>query len=131
MEAIRNSDSVSANIATLVYEAKIDVFKIPDLLAQADADLVKRLQLAQHGKSIVNAIAIDAEESYEQSRLTLGLNDILKTTYQLTSGSVGIPASKLLGQSVGGLNAAGDNEIRDYYDLLISMQNNSFRQHCA
>lgn len=127
-EAIRNSDSVSANIATLVYEAKIDVFKIPDLLAQADASLVKRLQLAQHGKSIVNAIAIDAEESYEQKQINFGgLNDILKTTYQLTSGSVGIPASKLLGQSVGGLNAVGDNEIRDYYDLLISMQNNSFR----
>ena len=28
---------------------------------------------------------------------------------------------------MGGLNAVGDNEIRDYYDLLISMQNNSFR----
>ena len=66
-------------------------------------------------------------KDYEQKQINWRIKRHFKDPYQLTSGSVGIPASKLLGQSVGGLNAVGDNEIRDYYDLLISMQNNSFR----
>lgn len=127
-EAIRNADSVAANVAALVYEAKLDVYKIPDLLAQDESDLMTRLRLAQMGKSIVNAIVMDAAEDHQQKQLSFGgVKDILLSAYQLVAGATGIPASKLLGMPVSGLSATGENEIREYYDVVEGVQNNTIR----
>lgn len=124
-EAIRNSDSVAANIAEMVYEAKLDVYKIPELLSNIheDADLLRWLETVNNGKSVSNAILLDAEMEYEQKQLNFaGLRDLLLTSYQIVAGAVGIPASKLLGHSVSGLNATGDNEVQDFYDLVQRVQ---------
>ena len=122
-DAIRNSDSVAANIAEMIYEAKLDVYKVPDLLHQDDDLLFKRLTLANQGKSIVNGIVLDAEEDYEQKQINFaGLKDILFASYQIVAGAVNMPAAKLLGTSVSGLNATGDNEVKDYDDYVMSIQ---------
>lgn len=129
-KACLNADSTSANIASLVFEAKVDVFKIPNLMELVgDADyenrLVQRLTIANHGKSVTNSLLMDAEESYEQKHVNFGgLNDVLLTALQIASGASGIPATKLLGTSVGGLNAKGDSEVRDFYDEVASQQRN-------
>lgn len=124
-DAIRNSDSVASNVAELVYEAKLDVYKIPDLMQQDESKLTKRLQLAQAGKSIYNGVAVDKEEEYLQKQIQFsGLKDILMASYQIVSGAVGIPATKLLGVSLSGLNATGNNEVRDYYDTIRHIQSN-------
>ena len=129
-KACLNADSTSANIAALVFEAKVDVFKIPNLMEMVgDADyenrLIQRLSIANHGKSVTNSLLMDAEESYEQKHVNFGgLNDVLLTALQIASGASGIPATKLLGTSVGGLNAKGDSEVRDFYDEVASQQSN-------
>ena len=124
-ECMRAADSVAANIASMIYEAKLDVYSIPNLMSQDEADLMKRLLLAQRGKSVLNAIVLDAEETYEQKELGFGgLREILMASYQLVAGATGIPASKLLGTPISGLAATGDNEIRDYYDVVASVQRN-------
>lgn len=124
-DTFRNADSVAANIAELVYEAKLDVYKIPDLLSQDESDLMKRLLLAQRGKSIVNAIVMDADESHEQKQINFsGLREILMASFQLVAGATGIPASKLLGMPVSGLSATGEHEIRNYYDSILMLQKN-------
>src|SRR5699024_2000100 len=65
------------------------------------------------------------EESYEQKHVNFGgLNDVQLTALQIAAGASGIPATKLLGTSVGGLNAKGDSEIRDFYDEVASEQAN-------
>lgn len=128
--ALMDADSTSANINSLVFEAKIDVFKIPNLMDMiGDTDyqsrVMQRLSIANHGKSVVNALLMDAEEEYEQKSISFGgLNEVLLTALQIASGASGIPATKLLGQSVSGLNSTGDNEVRDYYDTISVTQNN-------
>lgn len=127
-DTIRNSDSVAANVATLVYEAKLDVYSIPELMAQDESRLMTRLSLIQKGKSIVNGIVLDKDEAYEQKQIQFsGLKDLLLASFQIVSGAVGIPASKLLGLSVSGLSATGDNEVRDYYDTVAGIQANTIR----
>lgn len=130
LPAIKRADEISAIIASLVFEAKIDIIKIPNLFEtlqdeQGDNLIIKRLSLANQGKSITNALLMDTEEQHDQKQLNFsGLRDLLLSAHQLAAGACGIPATKLLGQSASGLNATGDNELRDYYDKIIDIQNN-------
>jgi phage-related protein (TIGR01555 family) len=40
------------------------------------------------------------------------------------SGSTGIPVTRLFGRSPSGLNATGENDLRNYYDLVEANQRN-------
>jgi hypothetical protein len=126
--AIQNADSSAANVASLIFEAKVDVFKIPDLMQKVsdpeyESALLKRLSLAGRGKSINGALLMDANEDYEQKNASFGsLNEILMTFMQVVSGAADIPMTRLFGQSAGGLDATGDNDIRNYYDRVNSEQ---------
>jgi len=127
-DAVRNADGVSANVASMVFEAKIDIFKVPGLLdGLADRGfedrVMRRMQLAQFGKSTTNALVMDAEEDFQQKQLNFGgLSDLQMTMLQIVAGASGIPATRLLGRSASGLNSTGDNEIREYYDTIRGEQ---------
>lgn len=127
-DSMRNADSISANIAAMVFEAKIDVFKIPNLMEnlkdQAYEDrMMRRLVLAQFGKSTANALVMDTNEEFDQKQLTFGgLDSLQLTALQIVAGASRIPATRLLGRSASGLNSTGDNEVREYYDSIKSQQ---------
>lgn len=128
MDAIKNADSIASSIANLVFEAKVDVFKIPNLMenlgnSQYESDLMRRLQLAQVGKSTVNGLMMDMEEDYQQKTVNFsGLDQLHLTALQVVAGASRIPATRLLGRSASGLNSTGDNEIREYYDTILTQQ---------
>lgn len=130
MGAIKNADGTAANISSLVYEAKVDVFKIPGMMqGLADAggeyerQLLDRLMLAATAKGINGALIMDAEEDYEQKSVNFaGLTDILNTSLQIVSGAADIPVTRLLGQAPGGLNSSGESDLRNYYDRIRAMQ---------
>lgn len=132
-DAIRNADGTNANVAALVYEAKIDVFKIPHLMDSLgdpgyEASLMRRLSLANHGKSVTNALLMDTEEEHEQKSANFGgLRELLLSFYQIAAGACDIPMTRLLGASAGGLNSTGDNDVRDYYDKVRAHQENDIR----
>jgi len=127
-KAIKDADATAGNIASLVFEAKVDVIKIPNFMAQlADAGyeekVLNRLQLAAIGKGINGTLVMDAEEEYEQKQLQFGgLTDVLMAFLQLSSGASDIPMTRLLGQSPAGLNSTGEGDLRNYYDRISSGQ---------
>lgn len=127
-DALKNADSVAANVAELVFEAKIDVVKVPGLMQNVgDTEYVealnKRIALMMQFKSINNALLMDSEEEWNQKQIVFGsLNDLLMTAYQITAGAANIPMTRLLGRSASGLNSSGNNEIRDYYDTIRGIQ---------
>ncbi|MFB8927125.1 anti-CBASS protein Acb1 family protein [Xanthomonas arboricola pv. juglandis] len=128
MDEIKRADSTSANIASLVFEAKVDVIKIPNFMARMsdpiyEAQILQRLQLAAMAKGINGTLVMDTEEAYEQKSATFtGLTDVLLAFMQLVSGAADIPVTRLLGQSPGGLNASGETDIRNYYDRIRAGQ---------
>lgn len=128
MEEIKRADSTGANIASLIFEAKVDVIKIPNLMAQLtdsqyETDLLNRLRLAAMAKGINGALILDGDEQYESKGAQLaGLRDILFAFLQTVSGAADIPAVRLLGQTPGGLNASGDTDLRNYYDHIRAIQ---------
>ncbi|OEZ02310.1 MULTISPECIES: phage portal protein [Stenotrophomonas] len=127
-KAIKDADATAGNIASLVFEAKVDVIKIPNFMSQLaepgyEAKVLNRLQLAAIGKGINGTLVMDAEEEYEQKQLQFGgLTDVLMAFLQLSSGASDIPMTRLLGQSPAGLNSTGEGDLRNYYDRISSGQ---------
>ncbi|MFT4184430.1 MAG: DUF1073 domain-containing protein [Rhizobium sp.] len=131
-DAIKNADSTAANIASLIFEAKIDIIKVPQFSAnignQAYEDAVlRRYTLANTIKGINGTLILDAEEDYDSKSASLsGLTDILMAFLQIVSGAADIPVTRLLGQSPAGLNATGDADMKNYHDRIQAIQELEF-----
>lgn len=127
-DAVKNADSTAANVAALVFEAKIDVFKIPDLMAKlSDPDfetaVTNRLMLAAQLKGINGALIMDSLEDYQQKTASFAtLPDIMDRFMQMVSGAADIPMTRLMGQAAAGLNATGEGDLRNYYDRIQALQ---------
>ena len=126
--AITQADSTAGNIASLVFEANVDVFKIPDMMEHMSAatyrqKLIDRFALANIGKSVSRALMVDAEEEFDRKQVNFtALPDTLQQFLIIASGASGIPMTRLLGQSPSGLNATGEHDMKNYYDLVSSIQ---------
>lgn len=130
LSKVRNLDEVAGNILALVYEAKIDVFNIPNLMKQLEQSggkfekqLLKRLSLANTTKSVNNSLVMDGDETYTQKHAQFStLDKILEKFMVLVSAQTGIPMTLLFGESPGGLNATGESDTRHYYDRIKVFQ---------
>lgn len=127
-EAVRNADSTAANIASLVYEAKVDVLKIPDLAEimandRSRSALSDRVLLAGQLKGNNGMLVIDGDEDYQQKTFNFsGLPDINHQSLQAVSGAADIPITRFLGQSPAGLSSTGESDLRNYYDAVAGSQ---------
>lgn len=127
-EAVKHSDSTHAGIAAMILEAKVDVYKIPGLMGKIstpayETSLVSRFNLGNQLKSINNALLTDAEEEWQQKTQTFtGLPEVAALFLSVMAGLADIPATRLLGKSPDGMNATGDSDTRNYYDMLKSRQ---------
>ena len=127
-ETVLQGSATAVNVASLVFEAKIDVISIPELMnrlqdKEYERKLIERFSLAAVAKGNNGMLLLDAQETYEQKTQQFsGLKDIILTFLQLVSGAADIPMTRLLGQSPGGLNASGDNDTRNYYDSVRAEQ---------
>ncbi|SFH29335.1 hypothetical protein SAMN05216459_12412 [Ensifer sp. OV372] len=128
VDAIKQADGTAANIASLVFEAKVNVIRIPDFMNNlADeryrATIMQRYSLAATAKGINGDLLLDKEEEYQQKTASFAtLPEVLMSFLQIVSGAADIPATRLLGQSPAGMNATGESDLRNYYDRLQAMQ---------
>lgn len=128
IDEVKKADAGSGNLSSLLFEAKTDVIRVPDLMSNmADEEyknrLMERFTLAATAKGINGMLLLDKEEEWQQKTLTFnGLPDTVMTLLQIVSGAADIPVTRLLGQSPAGLNATGESDIRNYYDRISSMQ---------
>ena len=56
-----------------------------------------------------------------------GLSDIYESFMMDMAGAAEIPATKLFGRSPQGLNATGEADLRNYYDMIAQMQERLLR----
>jgi len=139
MDAVKAHDSVSANILSLTYEAKIDVVKIPDFTESLrsggsayEQNMLARWQLAMTGKGINGALMIDAAEEYEQKTMTFaGLPDIWDRFMVSVSGASDIPMTRLFGRAPAGMNATGESDTRNFYDMIKAQQSGEMQPAMA
>lgn len=132
---IKNTDSTMANIASMVFEANVDVISVPGLMElvgnpKDEERLLQRFRFAATAKGTNGTLILDGGdgsanggEKYDRKANSFGnLPEIADRFLQIVSGAADIPATRLLGQSPAGLNATGDADLRNYYDRIQSEQ---------
>lgn len=130
LTSVRNLDATVANVASLVFEAKVDVVGINGFNeglrsgGHAYEQLVlTRAALTAQGKGVNGTMVMDALDTYTQKSASFAtLPDIMDRFMQLTSAASSIPMTLLFGMSAGGLNATGESDTRGYYDRVKVLQ---------
>ena len=128
MDAIQQMDSTMANMASLVFEAKVDVLKFSGLASLLedegnDATLTRRLSTQAAMKGINGALVIDAEDDYEQKSANFaGLPDVVAKFMDAVAGASRIPVTRLYGRAAVGLSGSGDGDERVYFDRIGHIQ---------
>lgn len=129
-ETLKRLAATNGNAASLVYEAKIDVIKTPNLLGQLKLGSSGLMQsLVNHYTSIGllksnnGMIVLDKDEEYQSKSYSFaGLPELMREFSVQTAGAAKIPYSLLFGQSPAGMNSTGGYETRNYYDSILTMQ---------
>lgn len=126
--AIVNIDQISGGIAAMVDEAKLDVIKLKNFMAniitqEGENNLVKRFGAMGTLKSITNAVIIDGDDEYEQKTLDFaGLPDVWDRAAMVVAALADIPETRMWGRAPQGMNATGTSDMRNYYDRIKSGQ---------
>lgn len=128
-ESIRDLGGINQSVANILYEfiiGKITVDRLGEMLAAGqEGRLIKRMELINMTKSTINAVILGENEKYERDYATLaGLPEVIDRFMLQLSGSTGIPVTRLFGRSPAGLNATGENDLRNYYDIIEANQRN-------
>lgn len=127
LSAIKSADTIVANIASLVFEANVDVMKVQgfaDLLAQHQDELIlRRARLQAAMKGINGMLMIDAQDDYEKkSAAFTGLEALIARFFEWVSGAARIPVTRLFGRAAAALSGSGDGDERVYYDRIADIQ---------
>ena len=132
-ESIRDLGGINQSTVNILFDFVSGVYKLKDLadLLAADTDgsaekgLMKRMNAINMSKSVLNAVILDRDEMYDKQYTTLaGLPEVIDRFMLQLSGATGIPVTRLYGRSPAGLNATGESDLRNYYDLIEAAQRN-------
>lgn len=134
-DELRKRDNVSWNIAQLTFMANIRVLKMQDLgqlLAATDnesqAELLRTLEAQNMLLNNMGMQVMDAADGLETHQYTFGgLADCYQQFIMDISGAAEIPATRLFGRSPSGLNATGESDLQNYYDMIAEKQESYLR----
>lgn len=128
-ESIRDLGGINQSVANILYEfiiGKIKVERLGEMLAAGKEGLLtKRMEIINATKSTINAVILGENEEYTRDYASLaGLPEMIDRFMLQLSGSTGIPVTRLFGRAPAGLNATGENDLRNYYDIIEANQRN-------
>lgn len=125
---LKNYGAAFANTSTIMQDFVTGLLKIPGL-SQSMVEscgtqaLMDRLNLSNMTRGTAGTYVIDAQEDFSKlSTSVAGLSDLLDRFMLAVSSVTGIPVTLLFGRSPSGLNATGDADIRNFYDMVKQYQ---------
>ena len=90
----------------------------------------RRVQLFKEALSSMNVAVLDKDDAFERVAVNFaGVPELLDRQAIRVSASADIPATLLMGQSPGGMDATGDSDIRGYYDRIHARQEVELAPH--
>ncbi len=110
-------------------EFKLDVFKLKNLTntlmsPQGDADVAKRVRIANAQKNYQNAIVLDSEDDFDHKQLSFaGLAEVMKGIREQIASDMRMPMTKIFGISAAGFNS-GEDDIEVYNSMVESQVRN-------
>lgn len=109
-------------------ELGVGKYKIKDLaqlLSSEDgaASIKRRVELMDLVKSTFRSMYLDNEEEFVRDNISFaGVPEILHILFMLISADTGYPMTRLFGMSPAGMNATGESDMNNYYDMVRSLQ---------
>ena len=124
------------NAANMIEKSVQPVYKqrgLQNMLAGPNGDEMelKRLQVLDASRGIMNTIAVDMEgEDYDFKTFQMtGTKEILESTCNLLSAVTCIPQTILFGRSPAGENATGESDLENYYNLVEGIQKRMLKKN--
>ncbi len=123
-------DLASTGAAQLINKAYLRTLTIKGMREIISAGgpamdgLIRYTEFMRRYQNIEGVTLIDGEDLFDAQAHGAfgGLGDVMDRFANQLSGALQIPLTRLFGQSPGGLNATGDNDMRNYYDHIKQQQ---------
>ncbi len=127
LEDIMDMVASKDGIAELMQEANIDVITreglTDELSTDQDAAIIKRYEAFSLMKSSIQMALLDGDEKLDRQTLNLsGVAPIIEQFMTWISGAAGMPVTKIFGTSAKGMNATGEGDQKNYYDMIRGEQ---------
>ncbi len=124
---LRSLQNVLMNCDHIIADYVQGVMKVTDLMGIIESGqmgtLLSRIKLMELTKSTLRTVLIDSEEDYSRISTTItGIEHIVDKFAEALAGSYGMPVKLLMGVAPKGLQATGDADIRQWYDLVANAQ---------
>lgn len=134
-DELKKRDNVSWNIAQLTFMANLRVLKMSDLgqlLASTDTasqqELYRTLMAQNHIMNNMGMLIMDAADGMETHQYTFGgLAQCYEQFIMDIAGAAEIPVTKLFGRSPSGMDATGESDLQNYYDMIGEKQETLLR----
>ena len=112
----------------LINKASMLLMTVENLRAMKATDSVAEEKLRElvNQLSIYNAALIDGKGVTIDTKTTSfgSVPELLLTFTQFLAAASDIPVTRFMGSSAEGMNATGEGDARNYYDMVDSMRNN-------
>lgn len=127
IERYKKSLSLALEILKRKQQAVHQMKGLAELIQNNQEDLVrKRVDLVDDVRSLMNGVAVDAEDNYTvYDQNVSGIKDLIAEYQVAVSADTGIPVTQLFGRSAAGLNSTGENDLEALYDLCEGLQTTS------
>lgn len=134
-EEFKKRDNASANLSNLIFQANLQVIKkesleqlltaLPD---QAQKNFLQTMTAINQLQSSQSKLILGKDDDFQTFQASFGgLHEIYECFMMDVAGATQIPVTKLFGRSPAGLNATGESDMRNYYDLVEHNQENRLR----
>lgn len=127
--ALRETVTAHTDSVKLLERSVQAIYSIKGLASLLTTDdgenqVLKRLQLVDTSRGLLNSIAIDSEgEQYDFKTFQFsGVKDVIDATCNMLSALTNIPQTILFGRSPAGMNATGDSDFESYYNFVEKIQ---------
>lgn len=130
-EELKKRDNTSANIAGLIFLANLRILKMSHLgqtmtstAKGAQAQMQRTLQSINWLQSNFGLMLLNEKDDFQQFTLQnfTGINAVYESFMLDVSGAAQIPVTKLFGRAPAGMNATGESDLRNYYDVVEGEQ---------
>ena len=133
-ELLRRS-AASANIAQLIFQANITTLKMSDFgdllgfgTEEQRVNLEHAMGLENRFRTSFGIQLLSRDDALENHAYSFaGLSEIYEQFMMDMAGAAEIPATRLFGRSPQGMNATGESDLRNYYDMIASLQERQLR----
>lgn len=134
--AMRETITAHGDAVKLLERSVQAVYKTKNLAQllstdEGENDVLRRLQVIDMARGILNSIAIDADgEEYDFKSITLtGVKEVIDSACNMLSALTEIPQTKLFGRSPAGMNATGESDLENYYSFVDKIRESQMRDN--